>query len=135
MSDDYGTNPDLPSSPAQPPRAEDYEHWVSDEDLQAAMQMEQTVFGRDLSSGASKQLAKQLFQENAAAAAQSIIKTAIHGSTEKVRFDAAKYVLERALGPVSNVGKDEGEGKLEPLEAAVAELQRNTGGRSPGHPG
>lgn len=134
MDDDYGTNPDLPSN-RNTNRDPDYDHWVSDEDLQAAMQMEQTVFGRDLSVGASVSLAKRLFKENAAAAAQSIIKTAIHGSTEKVRFDAAKYVLERALGPVSAAGKDEGDGELPPLEAAVQKLMGNTGKRGNGHPG
>lgn len=138
--DDYGSNPDLPSNASNGNTGHtghdpDYDHWVSDEDLQAAMQMEQTVFGRDLSTGASVSLAKRLFKENAAAAAQSIIKTAIHGSTEKVRFDAAKYVLERALGPVSAVGKDEGDGELPPLEAAVQKLMGNTGRRGNGHPG
>lgn len=133
MDDDYGTNPDLPSN-RNTNRDPDYDHWVSDEDLQAAMQMEQTVFGRDLSVGASVSLAKRLFKENAAAAAQSIIKTAIHGSTEKVRFDAAKYVLERALGPVSQVGKDE-DGELDPLEAAVHQLMGNKGKRGDSHPG
>lgn len=102
--------------------------WVSDAELAAAMQMEQTVFGRDLSTGASKTLAKRLFAENAAAAAQSIIKTAIHGSTEKVRFDAAKYVLERALGPTSLIGKEDG--AEEPLEAAMRELMGNNKGPS-----
>lgn len=131
--DDYGAN-NQPRDHSQP-RAEDYEHWVSDEDLAAAMQMEQTVFGRDLSAGASVSLAKRLFKENAAAAAQSIIKTAVHGSTEKVRFDAAKYVLERALGPAALAFKDNEDGELDPLEAAVQELQRNTGKRGGGHPG
>lgn len=103
--------------------------WVSDADLQSAMSMEQTVFGRDLSTGASKSLAKRLFAENAAAAAQSIIKTAIHGSTEKVRFDAAKYVLDRALGPVTLAFKDNSEAD-EPLEAAMRELMGNNKGPS-----
>lgn len=136
MTDDYGANPDLPSNRnrSDSQGRDDYEHWVSDEDLQAAMQMEQTVFGRDLSVGASVSLAKRLFKENAAAAAQSIIKTAIHGSTEKVRFDAAKYVLERALGPASQAPKDE-DGELEPLEAAVQALMGNKGTRGDSHPG
>jgi len=116
-------------------RDRDDADWVSDEDLAAAMQMEQTVFGRDLSAGASKSLAKRLFQENAAAAAQSIIKTAIHGSTEKVRFDAAKYVLERALGPAAQAFKDGDEGELDPLEAAVEKLMGNAGKRGNSHPG
>lgn len=122
----------------------DYEHstptthgdaeagWVSDEELAAAMQMEERVFGRDLSSGASKKLATRLFLENAAAAAQSIIKTAIHGSTEKVRFDAAKYVIERALGPASHPLNGDGD---EPLEAAMRELMGNKNGRGSEHPG
>lgn len=101
--------------------------WVSDADLTAAMQMETTVFGRDLSTGASKSLAKRLFAENAAAAAQSIIKTAIHGSTEAVRFNAAKYVLERALGPTSLAFK-ENDNADEPLEAAMRELLSNNKG-------
>lgn len=118
----------------------DYEHdattnehnWVSDAELEAAMQMEKQVFGRDLNSAHSLKLAKQLFEENAAAAAQSIIKTAIHGSTEKVRFDAAKYVLERALGPASQTKTLDDDA---PLEAAMKELMGNTKGRGSSHPG
>jgi hypothetical protein len=110
-----------------------HEHsWVSDAELEAAMQMEETVFGRDLNGDAAKKLAKRLFAENAAAAAQSIIKTAIHGSTEKVRFDAAKYVLERALGPTSQQPPGDGDA---PLEAAMNELMGNTKGRGSSHPG
>ncbi len=131
--DDFNSNPEPGGRPGTG-HDPDYDHWVSDADLQAAMQMEQTVFGRDLSSGASKSLAKRLFQENAAAAAQSIIKTAVHGSTEKVRFDAAKYVLDRALGPVSLVGKDDND-ELDPLEAAVHQLMGNQGRRGDNHPG
>jgi hypothetical protein len=107
-------------------------NWVSDEELQAAMEMERTVFGRDLSSGASLKVARQLFQENAAAAAQSIIKTAIHGSTEKVRFDAAKYVLERALGPASQQPPDDSD---KPLEAAMKALMGNSVSKGADHPG
>jgi hypothetical protein len=109
-------------------------NWVSDDELQAAMAMEETVFGRDLSSGASKKLAKRLFDENAAAAAQSIIKTAIHGTTEKVRFDAAKYVLDRALGPVATPF-DRADDPEAPLESAMNELMGNTKGRGSDHPG
>lgn len=105
------------------------EQWVSDAQLQEALEMEQKVFGRDLDSGASKKLARRLFEENAAAAAQSIIKTAVHGSTEKVRFDAAKYVLERALGPTANP-YDRAANDNDPLEAAVQELMGNKTGPS-----
>lgn len=106
--------------------------WVSDAELEEAKQMEQTVFGRDLSTGASVKLARQLFQENAAAAAQSIIRIAVHGSTEKVRFDASKYILERALGPTSQQAPDDANA---PLEAAVRELMGNTNSRGSDHPG
>jgi hypothetical protein len=45
-------------------------------------------------------LAQRLFRENTPAAAASIIHSAIHSPSERVRLDASKYVLERTMGPV-----------------------------------
>jgi hypothetical protein len=50
--------------------------------------------------------ARRLFKENAPTAALSIIRMATHGSTERIKLDASKYVLERVLGKVGDDGED-----------------------------
>src|SRR2546423_9195537 len=75
------------------------EEWLSDEDLKAAMDVERQVYGKELNAAGTVGTARRLFAENSAAAANSIIRLAKHGSNEKIRFRAAQYVLERALGP------------------------------------
>jgi hypothetical protein len=65
------------------------EKWeFTDEELK---QLETNTFGT----------AKRLFEENAVDAALAIIRVCKQGSTDRIRFDAAKYITERALGPVA----------------------------------
>jgi hypothetical protein len=58
--------------------------------------------------------AQAVFLENARAAAQELVDLALHGATERVRMDAAKYVVDRVLGRIEvrlPAGSKDGEGK------------------------
>lgn len=47
------------------------------------------------------QYAQRMFHENSPIAAQAIIHLAVHSPNEKMRFDAARYITERVLGPTN----------------------------------
>lgn len=48
------------------------------------------------------QMTNRIFRQNAIAAAQSVCKIALFGQSERLRLDAAKYVVERNLGRVQD---------------------------------
>lgn|SRR5690554_3200170 len=75
------------------------------EDLVASLREERSALDPDMTDA---QHAKKIFAEHAAAAASTIAHIAIHGSSERVRLDASKYVVERILGRVGDdVGEDD----------------------------
>jgi hypothetical protein len=79
----------------------------SDDDLAA---MESNVFGHGPDGETPVATARRLFDENAAQAAMTIVQLCRSGSTDRIRFESSKYVLERAMGPVSkdeNAAQDE----------------------------
>lgn len=47
-------------------------------------------------------LATQIIKENVPIATMSMVHLAIHSPTESVRFNAAKYLMDRALGKVED---------------------------------
>lgn len=57
--------------------------------------------------GNSTKHAKSIFAQNAAAAAQTIVKIALLEPNAKLRYDASKYIVERNLGPIAGVTEDE----------------------------
>lgn len=67
--------------------------WVPDEAI-AGLVMERRVLGDE----SQESQARRIFSETAAAAAASICHMAVHGTNERLRLDAAKYVVERVLG-------------------------------------
>jgi hypothetical protein len=75
----------------------------------------------DLDDGDTAVTARRLFKENAPTAALSIIRMATHGSTERIKLDASKYILERVLG---KIGED-GEEIISPIEAVLNNLTRD----------
>jgi hypothetical protein len=89
--------------------------WVPDEAL-AALRME-----RDLTANGETEeaLSRRLLREAAPQAALSLIHMATHGSTERVRMDASKYVLERVLG---KVGDDAYGAASSPLESFLQNM-------------
>lgn len=50
----------------------------------------------------SEELARRLINENVTTAVLGIVHIATHGSNERVRLDAQKYITERALGRVGD---------------------------------
>lgn len=85
--------------------------WVPDDALAAL------VTERDLHAGETEeQMARRLMIENVGAAVMSIVNVAMHGSTERSRLDASKYIVERVLG---RVGDDAFGGTRSPAELLV----------------
>lgn len=95
--------------------------WVPDDALRA-LQME-----RDLSPSETQgELANRIFRENAPAAAASIVHTALHGTNERIRLDAAKYTVERLLG---RVGDGNPSAAANPLDAFINALENAANGK------
>lgn len=53
-------------------------------------------------------LAKRLFEENLPVSVMAICHLATYSETEAIRFNAAKYVVERTMGPAERQDKLEG---------------------------
>jgi hypothetical protein len=58
--------------------------------------------------GSPQELAKRLFEENLPLATMAICHLATRSESEAIRFNAAKYVVERTMGPAEKVEKAEG---------------------------
>jgi hypothetical protein len=73
--------------------------------------------------------ANRLFRENLPNAARSIITLAMRGTTERVRFDASKYIVERIMGRQPD-GGDSGleQGPLADLLDTVLREEEKSGG-------
>ena len=76
--------------------------WPGDETDFDGLTMERSVHP-DETSG---ERAQRLFAENADMAAMSIIQLAMASKNERVRFSAATYVVDRALGRAPNAPND-----------------------------
>jgi len=94
---------------------------MSDElDLSAAreaLEMERTALDRDLTDPA---VIVQLFREHSYEAALAITQIAMHGANDRIRLDAAKYVVERAIGRMGETSPD---GK-DPIDDLVNRIMR-----------
>jgi hypothetical protein len=69
-----------------------------------------------------EEMAKRLFRENLGMAVMSICHTAQHSANEKVRLDAAKYVVERNLGRLQDAQPN---AVVDPFEKLMQDLMRN----------
>lgn len=107
----------------------DRDGWVSDEDLNAAKNMEHMVYGTDavtgkktrqLSAAFARTQAAKVFQENAASAALTIARIAQHGSNENIRLKAATYITDRVMGRIPDANAAAGEDS--PLEKMLQDL-------------
>lgn len=66
------------------------------------------------------QVSKRKMTENLPFATDAIIYLAMHSESERMRFDAAKYVMERCLGKVSDQGITSSQD--DPLDSFAAEF-------------
>lgn len=55
-----------------------------------------------------QQTAKRLFEENLPVSVMAICHLATHSETEAIRFNAAKFVVERTMGPAERIMNSEG---------------------------
>lgn len=100
--------------------------WLPDEAIKALNVERRTLYANETPA----QTARRLMHENSPGAALSIVQIALYGSNERLRLDAAKYVVDRALG---RPGEDLGQGEDSPLDAmmkkmaAAAEAHANQG--------
>jgi hypothetical protein len=62
-----------------------------------------------------------LFKENSARVAMSVVNIALRGTSERLRLDAGKYVIDRVLGPI---GKETHRADS-PLDAMVRQMQED----------
>jgi hypothetical protein len=67
---------------------------VTDEDLAKMLGLEREVHPDETPEAR----ARRMLKEGADAATASIVQIAVRGSTERLRLDAAKYILDRVLG-------------------------------------
>src|SRR5882757_1757501 len=102
MSDDYNGK----DSDNQKPGKE----WIPDEAL------ESMVMERSLHEGENNvKTSRRLVDENLPIVAQSMIHLAIHSSSERIRFDAGRYLMDRAMGRV-------GEESVTPESTPISEF-------------
>lgn len=66
-----------------------------------------------------EQTARRLLRESAPNATMAILHLAMHGTNERTRLDASKYILERVLG---KVGDDVYDGDLSPITSFIKEV-------------
>ncbi len=110
--DDTGTNNTGTNSPDD--TGMDDRSWIPEEAVRN-LSMERSLNP----SETEEELTRRLFRESAPQAAMSIIFLAIHGTNERVRLDADKYVVERVLG---KVGDDAYQGDKSPLESLLNDV-------------
>ena len=95
----------------------------TDEALEAA-RMEAQVFGKGPNGEGetAEQTLRRLFEENSANAAMNIIRMSNSAGSERVRYDASKYIVERVLGPLGSASDAGAPGSI---EHALAQMQKN----------
>lgn len=88
--------------------------WIPEEALEG-LAMEQSVRPEET----AEVITRRLLRENAAVAALSVVHLSKHASTERLRLDASKYVLDRVLGRIG----DDNASEIDPLEAFLAGVE------------
>jgi hypothetical protein len=81
----------------------EYPEWDPDQAL-ANMTMEKTLEGLDNNIA----VAKRLFEENLPLSVMSICHLAVNSANEGIRFNAAKYVVDRTMGPADKSATPDG---------------------------
>jgi hypothetical protein len=95
----------------------DDDELIDQEAVNRALQMERDVHPAETEEG----LTQRLFRENAASVAMQMVHIATRGTSERIRLDAGKYIIDRVLGPVGKQNET-GDG---PLDQMVRQMQRD----------
>jgi hypothetical protein len=77
---------------------DDDDFYPTQEEIDAVI-MERTVFGQEQTNA---ELTYRTFEENGPYAAMEITRLARHATSERIRLEASKYVVERLLGRVGD---------------------------------
>jgi hypothetical protein len=89
--------------------------FVNEEAIAGALAMERQTHPDET----HEMLTFRLFKENAAQVAMQMVNIALRGSSERLRLDAGKYVIDRVLGPM---GKETHRADS-PLDQMVRQMQ------------
>lgn len=81
-----------------------FKDWDPDEALRN-LTMEKSLEGLDSNIA----VAKRLFEENLPLSVMSICHLAVHSPNEGIRFNAARYVVDRTMGPAEKSGTPDGQ--------------------------
>jgi hypothetical protein len=92
-------------------------------DALRAMEMESRVHD---TSESEAELSERLMKENLPLVTANLIHTALYSDNEKLRFDAGRYLMERALGKTSDQGFTSAIG--DPLDRFFKDLEKHTAG-------
>lgn len=91
--------------------------WVPD-DVIAGLAMERQMFAEETEETS----VRKIFRLNAPAAAAAVVHIALHGSNERLRLDASKYVVERVIGRVG----DDVYGETNPVDDFISSVIQYT---------
>jgi len=89
--------------------------FIDEDAVQRALQMERVTHSEE----STEDLTHRLFKENSPAIAMQMVNIALRGSSERLRLDAGKYVIDRVMGPV---GKETHRADS-PLDKMVRDMQ------------
>jgi hypothetical protein len=84
--------------PKPSPTKAQQREWDADRAMKALAE-ESTTFNLT-----PEQLADKLLEEALPVAVSSVVQLASYGETEKMRFDASRYIIDRGLGTPTQVG-------------------------------
>jgi hypothetical protein len=79
----------------------DDDTFVTEEEIEILMAEKQMLGGSTVDMG------RRHFEENLPQAVLAIVKVARHSENDKLRFEAAKYIVERVLGKIQDTGTHE----------------------------
>ena len=83
---------------------QDYQHFADSNNIPSNEELFATLHGYKPSES-PEEAAKQILKDGLVSAAQQLVQLAENGSTERVRLESSKYVLEWNLGkPVGQSG-------------------------------
>lgn len=82
----------------------EYEEWDPNQALHN-MTMEKALEGLDNNLA----VAKRLFEENLPLSVMAICHLAVNSANEGIRFNAAKYVVDRTMGPAEKSSAPDGQ--------------------------
>jgi hypothetical protein len=77
-------------------------------------------------SATEEDLALRILREGLVPAAQSIVHLAAYSASESVKLSAAKYVIDRNLGPIAKAGNNGDEDMWQTLIDTI--MRQETGG-------